>query len=68
MPLSVPDEPSPLRQQAYAEGGPILGPEIDPDGWKTVADVDLKGTLFKSRSVSVSCSVSVVESVFVSET
>ena len=31
MPLSVPDEPSPLRQQAYAEGGPILGPEIDPD-------------------------------------
>lgn len=59
VPVTIPGEPSILRQQAYAEGEPILGPEQDPEGWKIFPNVELRGTIFKSRNIYVACSVSV---------
>ena len=50
--------PSALRALAYAEGGVILGPDADPEGWKVYDPVTITGTLFEAREVSVQCTVS----------
>jgi hypothetical protein len=39
------------------EGLAIPGPEDDPDGWRTLTEIDMVGTLFSSRRVSVMCKV-----------
>jgi hypothetical protein len=54
---TVADSPSPLRQLAYSEGTPVLGPDIDPAGWKVHPPVSIVGTLFSTRPVEVSCTV-----------
>ncbi|KAF9068954.1 hypothetical protein BDP27DRAFT_1326169 [Rhodocollybia butyracea] len=49
---------SPLRQLAYQENSPLLGPEADPDGWYTLPSMKVYGTLFSNRVVEVTCSLS----------
>lgn len=56
-PRTRPGPPSILRQQAYGEGYELLGPEIDPDGWKVFPAYELKGFLFKALDVTVTFSV-----------
>jgi hypothetical protein len=58
LPRSVAKPPSALRALAYAEGGVVLGPDADPEGWKVYDPVKITGTLFKAREVSVQCTVS----------
>ncbi|KAH9986499.1 hypothetical protein BJV77DRAFT_1080464 [Russula vinacea] len=59
LPRTVAKPPSPLRALAYAEGGVILGPHADPEGWKVFDPVTITGTLFKAREVSVDCTLAV---------
>jgi hypothetical protein len=58
VPRTVAEPPSALRAQAYAEGGVILGPDVDPEGWKVYDPVKITGTLFGTREVSVQYTVS----------
>jgi hypothetical protein len=58
LPRSVAKPPSALRALAYAEGGVILGPDADPEGWKVYDPIKITGTLFKAREASVQCTVS----------
>ncbi|KAI0783856.1 hypothetical protein BC629DRAFT_1593993 [Irpex lacteus] len=60
-PLSRADPPSPLRQAAYVEGTSIVGPNGDPNGWKSLPQVRISGTLFKSRTVNVDCTISLAK-------
>ncbi|TDL19902.1 hypothetical protein BD410DRAFT_805366 [Rickenella mellea] len=55
-PRSKPGPPSPLRQKAYSEGVPLLGPDADPEGWK-IFSVDVQGKLFDAVDVGVKCSL-----------
>ncbi|KAJ7227371.1 hypothetical protein GGX14DRAFT_419298 [Mycena pura] len=57
LPLIRPDPPSKLRQMAYKEGGDILGPDGDPNGWKVLAPVQFKGKLFDAIEVEVECTL-----------
>jgi hypothetical protein len=57
LPRTVAKPPSPSRALAYAEGGVILGPHADPEGWKVFDTVTITGTLFKAREVSVDFTV-----------
>jgi len=56
-PVTVPDSPSALRQLAYSEGSPILGPDDDPDGWKVLPPVTVTGRLFEAHDAEVECAV-----------
>lgn len=57
VPLTKPKPPSQLRRLAYQENVPVLGPDVDPQGWKAFQDVEIKGKLFKAVDVNVTCSV-----------
>jgi hypothetical protein len=50
--------PSPLRREAYVEGHSIIGPDGDPEGWKRLEDVTIKGILFDAKEVEVKYGVS----------
>ena len=52
------EPPSALCARGYAEGGVILGPDADPEGWKVYDPVKITETLFGTREVSVQCTVS----------
>ncbi|KAI0761342.1 hypothetical protein BD413DRAFT_647290 [Trametes elegans] len=56
-PIIRPDAPSPLRQIAYLEGTPLIGPDGDPDGWKRLEPLRIHGSLFSTRDVEASCTV-----------
>ena len=47
-----------MRARVYAEGGEIPGPDADPQGWKVIDPVNLAGTLFNMRDVTVQYTVS----------
>ncbi|KAJ7121310.1 hypothetical protein C8R43DRAFT_1033808 [Mycena crocata] len=55
--MQQPSPPSPLRQLAYQENSPLLGPDADPEGWYT-QPFSIKGTIFSSRMIDVKCSFS----------
>ncbi|KAK0480075.1 hypothetical protein IW261DRAFT_110475 [Armillaria novae-zelandiae] len=61
VPLIRPAAPSLLRQLAYQEHSPLLGPDADPDGWQQVSSFTVKGTVFKDREVQVNCVVSLAK-------
>ncbi|RDB20162.1 hypothetical protein Hypma_012959 [Hypsizygus marmoreus] len=44
IPKIVPEAPSPLRQLAYHEASPLLGPSADPEGWLTLPTVVVHGS------------------------
>ncbi|KAF8815522.1 hypothetical protein BYT27DRAFT_7193253 [Phlegmacium glaucopus] len=53
--FNIPDPPSALRRLSYAEGSQLIGPDGDPEGWKILAPVKVKGTLFRAKQVEVEC-------------
>ncbi|KAJ7761956.1 hypothetical protein DFH07DRAFT_956974 [Mycena maculata] len=59
LPLTQPETPSPLRQVAYKEGSGLVGPEGDPDGWKVLEPVQMKGKLFDVREVMVESTLAI---------
>lgn len=56
--LEQPEPPSLLRQLSYQENTPVLGPDVDPQGWKTLPTVVVSGTVFGDHRVDISCTVS----------
>ncbi|KAJ7067135.1 hypothetical protein C8F01DRAFT_1120403 [Mycena amicta] len=57
MPLIQPDPPSKMRQMAYKDGTDLLGPDGDPDGWKVLPPVKVKGRLFDAKDIEVECTL-----------
>ncbi|EGN98814.1 hypothetical protein SERLA73DRAFT_54832 [Serpula lacrymans var. lacrymans S7.3] len=53
------DPPSSLRQLAYREGSPLIGPKGDPEGWKVLPPVSIKGTFFGSKDAVVDCTLAI---------
>ncbi|KAK0223391.1 hypothetical protein IW262DRAFT_1269466 [Armillaria fumosa] len=58
VPSSRPDTPSVLRQASYAQNLPLVGPDADPEGWRTHDPVVVRGVMFKTRPVQVACTIS----------
>ncbi|KAI0749321.1 hypothetical protein C8Q80DRAFT_1218531 [Daedaleopsis nitida] len=48
VPLARPSAPTILRQLAYQQNTALAGLDDDPDGWKTLGPVRVKGLLFKT--------------------
>jgi hypothetical protein len=46
-----------LRRLAYEMGSPLLGPDVDPTGWKILQPANATGTLFATRAVNVTTTV-----------
>jgi arrestin (S-antigen)-like protein len=57
LPTTFPDPPSTLRRLAYQENTQLIGPDGDPQGWKVLTPVKVKGTLFSVKPVEVECTV-----------
>jgi len=53
IPCTKPEAPSMLRQLAYRENSPLLPPETDPEGWRALPSVTIRGSVFTSRNVNV---------------
>ncbi|KAM5535990.1 hypothetical protein V8D89_010430, partial [Ganoderma adspersum] len=51
VPLARPSPPTILRQLAYQQDTEIVGPDGDPEGWKTFNPMKVEGVLFKKMSV-----------------
>ncbi|KAH9481699.1 hypothetical protein JR316_0006226 [Psilocybe cubensis] len=60
-PVTVPEQPSPLRRIAYSEGSPLIGPEGDPEGWRVLPTLKIKGTLFNTKEVEVDCTLAIAK-------
>ncbi|KAL4249714.1 hypothetical protein ABKN59_006124 [Abortiporus biennis] len=60
-PVIKPTIPSPLRQLAYAEEHPLIGPDGDPEGWHSLEPVTIRGTIFNSRNVEAICTLSLAK-------
>jgi hypothetical protein len=58
VPGTRPDPLSMLKQLAYQQFLPIPGPLSDPEGWKTLRTVVVRGVAFKSRQVDARCTLS----------
>ncbi|KAJ7757430.1 hypothetical protein B0H14DRAFT_2976612 [Mycena olivaceomarginata] len=58
--MQQPGPPSALRQLAYQENSPLLGPEADPEGWHSQS-LSVKGTIFSSRMIDVKFTFSVAK-------
>ena len=56
-PIIRPREASIPRQIAYLENTPIPGPDADPDGWKWLAPLSVRGSVFSTRTVDATCTV-----------
>ncbi|KAF9267952.1 hypothetical protein L218DRAFT_654615 [Marasmius fiardii PR-910] len=61
IPATRPAPPSPLRQLSYQELSPVLGPDIDPEGWTTLPPVKINGKLFNNRNIEVVCDLSLAK-------
>ncbi|KAJ7650104.1 hypothetical protein FB45DRAFT_9710 [Roridomyces roridus] len=59
LPITQSDRPSALRQVAYQEGSDLVGPDGDPEGWKVLPPVQMKGKLFDVRDVVVECTLAI---------
>ncbi|KAI0635876.1 hypothetical protein C8Q77DRAFT_1155628 [Trametes polyzona] len=55
IPLARPSPPSVLRQLAYQADHPLVGPDGDPDGWKTLGPIRITGVLFKTVPLEADC-------------
>ncbi|KDQ56976.1 hypothetical protein JAAARDRAFT_35575 [Jaapia argillacea MUCL 33604] len=60
-PCLVAPPPSPIRQIAYQENTALVGPEDDPAGWTTLAPLHLQGSIFNTRPLQASCTVSIAK-------
>lgn len=57
IPRIRPQSPSLAMQLAYQERHPLIGPNGDPEGWHTLDPVSMRGTLFRTRDISIRCVV-----------
>lgn len=57
VPMVRSQPPSPMLQKAIKENRPLPGPEDDPTGWHVLPAVNVRGTLFGSRQVEVTCTL-----------
>ncbi|KAF7338991.1 hypothetical protein MVEN_01975300 [Mycena venus] len=55
--MQQPGPPSALRQLAYQENSPLLGPTADHEGW-TSQSASVKGDLFSSRQIELKFTLS----------
>jgi len=61
VPITRPGPPSPLRQLAYQENSPLLGPEADPEGWEQLRPFTVTGIVFNKREVEIACVLSLAK-------
>ncbi|KAL5525677.1 hypothetical protein ACEPAG_7013 [Sanghuangporus baumii] len=54
-PRTRPPAPSLLRQLAYQDNRPLVGPNGDPDGWTVLPPILVRGKLFGVRMVEAIC-------------
>lgn len=58
VPSTRPDPLSLSKQLAYQQFLPLPGPLSDPEGWKILRPVVVRGVAFKSRQADARCTVS----------
>lgn len=58
MPMLRPKPPPITRQLAYQTGCPLIGADGDPQSWRTLPPATVRGTVFNSRVVDLTCTVS----------
>ncbi|KAL5508504.1 hypothetical protein ACEPAH_6123 [Sanghuangporus vaninii] len=56
-PATRSDPPSRLRALAYEENIPVIGPDVDREGWKMFPEIRLDGRLFEVVDVCISISL-----------
>ncbi|KAJ7158493.1 hypothetical protein C8R46DRAFT_1109353 [Mycena filopes] len=61
VPATRPPPPSPLRQLAYQQNTPLLGPDADPAGWEQFPPFVVRGTVFSTRQVEATCHFSLAK-------
>ncbi|KAJ7252467.1 hypothetical protein C8J57DRAFT_1077472, partial [Mycena rebaudengoi] len=59
--MRQPGPPSGLRQLAYQENSPLLGPEADPEGWQSLPSISISGLLFSVLAVDVKCTLALAK-------
>ncbi|KAK7690954.1 hypothetical protein QCA50_006057 [Cerrena zonata] len=58
-PQARPAQASVLRQIAYLDSSPLIGPEGDPEGWRTLAPTKISGQIFNTRPVDITYTLSI---------
>ncbi|KAF9524862.1 hypothetical protein CPB83DRAFT_773149 [Crepidotus variabilis] len=61
VPSTRPEAPSMLRQCAYTQFLPIPGPSTDPEGWKMLRPVAVRGTMFRTHRVEAKATLSLAK-------
>ncbi|KAF7316705.1 hypothetical protein HMN09_00403600 [Mycena chlorophos] len=61
VPALRPEPPSPLRQMAYRQNGPVPGPDMDPNGWQQLSAVSISGKIFNNRRLTMSAVLSLAK-------
>ncbi|KAJ6624071.1 hypothetical protein B0H10DRAFT_1785488 [Mycena sp. CBHHK59/15] len=61
VPATRPPPPSLLRQLAYQENSPLLGPDADPTGWEQLPPFTVRGVVFSTRPVEAVCNFSLAK-------
>ena len=56
-PIIRPEPPSRARQLAYIGNTELPGPDTDPDGWKCLEPLQIRGSVFSTRTVDARCTV-----------
>ncbi|KAI0704174.1 hypothetical protein C8T65DRAFT_654104 [Cerioporus squamosus] len=56
-PIIRPDPPSRARQLAYIGNTELPGPDTDPDGWKCLEPLHIRGSVFSTRLVDARCTL-----------
>ncbi|KAK7436992.1 hypothetical protein VKT23_006722 [Stygiomarasmius scandens] len=59
VPRTTPEPFSRLRQRAYRTNTGLVGPDGDPEGWKVIGPILIRGTLFNVRKVEVQCTLAI---------
>ncbi|KAJ7244114.1 hypothetical protein C8J57DRAFT_1141905, partial [Mycena rebaudengoi] len=59
--MCQPGPPSMLRQLAYQENSPLLGPDADPEGWQSLPSFSITGLLFSVLAVDVKCTLALAK-------
>ncbi|KAF8905074.1 hypothetical protein CPB84DRAFT_1894808 [Gymnopilus junonius] len=61
VPSTRPEPPSLLRQIAYQQFLPLPGPFSDPEGWKTLRPVSVRGVMFNAQRAESKCTLSLAK-------
>ncbi|KAJ7244091.1 hypothetical protein C8J57DRAFT_1191615 [Mycena rebaudengoi] len=59
--MRQPGPPSILRQLAYQEHSPLLGPDADPEGWQSLPSFSISGLLFSVLTIDVKCTLALAK-------